>query len=65
MGLKSSPDIAQPIIKNVLANIDDVDEYIDDVDEFFPDWDHHIKLLGTILHCLWEIGFTIKPVKSE
>ncbi len=49
MGLKCSPDIAQLIMENVLADINDADVYIDDVGAFSPDWDHHIKLLSNVL----------------
>jgi hypothetical protein len=49
MGLKCSPDIAQAAMENVLSDIDDVNVYIDDVGAFSNDWDHHVKLLATIL----------------
>ncbi|KAL7476010.1 hypothetical protein ACHAW6_001897 [Cyclotella cf. meneghiniana] len=65
MGLKCSSDIAQSIMETVLASIDDADVYIDDVETFSHDWDHHIKLLCTILCYLLEIGLTINPLKSE
>ncbi|KAL7489021.1 hypothetical protein ACHAW6_014590 [Cyclotella cf. meneghiniana] len=42
MGLKCSPEIAKSIMKSVLANIDDADEYIDDVGAFSRDWDHPV-----------------------
>jgi hypothetical protein len=65
MGLKCSPDIAQVAMENVLSDIKDVDIYIDDVGAFFSDWDHHVKLLATILWQLRENGFTINPLECE
>ncbi len=49
MGLKCSPDIAQAPMENVLSDIEDADVYIDDVGAFSKDWDHHVKLIATIL----------------
>jgi hypothetical protein len=57
MGLKCSPDIAQAAMENVLSDIKDVDVYIDDVDAFSNDWDHHVKLIATILQRLRENSF--------
>ena len=37
----------------------------DDVDAFSQTWNHHIKLLGDILHCPHENVFTINPLKCE
>ena len=65
MGLKCSPDIAQVAMENVLSDITDADVYIDDVGAFSSDWDHHVKLLATILRRLRENGFTISPLKCE
>jgi hypothetical protein len=52
MGLISSPDIAQAAMENVLSDINDAGIYIDDVGAFPNDWDHHVKLLATILRQL-------------
>jgi hypothetical protein len=49
MGLKSFPDIAQSIMKSVLAGIDDADVFIDNIGAFSKDWNHHVQLLTTIL----------------
>jgi hypothetical protein len=49
MGLKCSPDIAQAAMENVLSDIEDADVYINDVGAFSNDWDHHVKLIATIL----------------
>ncbi len=65
MGLKCSPNIAQSIVESVLSGIKDADVYIDDVGAFSQDWDHHVKLLATILRRLRENGFTINPLKCE
>ena len=49
MGLKCSPDTTQAALENVLSDIKDADVYIDDVGAFSSDWNHHVKLLATIL----------------
>jgi hypothetical protein len=65
MGLKCSPDITQAAMENLLSDIEDADIYMDDVGAFSGDWDHHVKLLATILQQLRENGFTINPLKCE
>ena len=65
MGLKCSPDIAQSIMENIMGDIEDAEVYIDDVGAFSKNWEHHIKLLSTILRRLRENGFTINPLKCE
>ncbi len=65
MGLKCSPDIAQAAMENLLSDIEDADVYIDEVGAFSSDWDHHVKLVATILRWLRENGFTINPLKCE
>ncbi len=54
MGLKCSPDIAQAAMENVLSDIKDASIYINDVGAFCGDWDHHVKLVATILRRLHE-----------
>ena len=49
MGLKCSPDNAQAAMENVLSDIKNAYIYIDDVGAFSNDWDHHVKLIATIL----------------
>jgi hypothetical protein len=65
MELKCSPDITQAAMKNVLSDIKDAKIYIDDVGAFSNDWDHHVKLVATILCRLCENGFIIYPLKCE
>jgi hypothetical protein len=65
MGLKCSPDIAHAAMENVLSDIKDAEIYINDVGAFFDDWDHHVKLISTILRRLRENGFIINPLKCE
>eukprot|EP00804_Cyclotella_cryptica_P012410 CCRYP_010846-RA/>CCRYP_010846-RA protein AED:0.32 eAED:0.08 QI:0/-1/0/1/-1/0/1/0/210 len=52
-------------MESVLSGIEDADVYIDDIGVFSHDWEHHIKLLATILRRLQENGFTINPLKCE
>ncbi|KAL7480885.1 hypothetical protein ACHAW6_011363 [Cyclotella cf. meneghiniana] len=59
MGLKCSPDIAQSIMESIFARIDDADIYFDDFGVFSQTWNHHIEMLGNILHGLHENGFAI------
>jgi hypothetical protein len=49
MGLKCSPNIAQAIMENILADIEEADTNINDVGAFSNNWDHHANLLATIL----------------
>jgi hypothetical protein len=63
MGLKCSPDIAQAVMENVLSDIEDAKVYIDDVGAFSNDWDHHVKLIATILRRLHENGFINQPTQ--
>jgi hypothetical protein len=65
VGLKCSPDIAQAAMENVLSDIEDANVYVDDVGAFSDDWDHHVKLIATILRRLRENGFFINPLKCE
>ncbi len=65
MRLKCSPDITQAAMENVLSDIKDADVYVNDVGAFSDDWDHHVKLIATILLRLHENGFVINPLKCE
>ncbi len=65
MGLKCSPDIAQAAMENVLSDIKDANVYINDVGAFSNNWDHHVKLIATILRRLCKNGFIINPLKCE
>ena len=65
MGLKCSPDFAQEVMENIFHDLEDTDVYIDDVGAFSKTWEHHIKLIDTVLNRLQENGFTINPLKCE
>ena len=65
MGVKQSADIAQMIMEQVLADLDDVDVYIDDVGCFNDTWEDHMRTLTTVLQRLEDAGFTVNPLKCE
>ena len=50
MGLKCSTDFAQEVMENIFHDLEDTNIYIDDVGAFSKTWEHHIKLLDTVLH---------------
>ncbi len=65
MVLKCSPDSVQETMENIFRNIDDAEVCIDDIAAFSPNWEHHLKLLCTILTKLQENGFTVNPLKCD
>jgi hypothetical protein len=65
MDLKCSPDFVQETMENIFRNIDNAEVYIDDIGAFSPDWEHHLKLLCTILTKLQENGFTVNLLKCD
>ncbi len=65
MGLNCSPDFTQETIENIFCNINDAEVYINDIGAFLPNWEHHVKLLCTILTKLQENGFTVNPLKYD
>ena len=56
---------AQARMEEVLRGLDSVECYIDDIGVFNTSWEHHIEVLGDVLQCLEENGFTINPLKCE
>ncbi|KAL7474982.1 hypothetical protein ACHAW6_000919 [Cyclotella cf. meneghiniana] len=56
MALKCSPDIAQSIMKSVLAGIDDADVSIDDVDQHISVNGPSNKLTGWVIGLLQEVS---------
>jgi hypothetical protein len=65
MGLKRSPNFAQETLENIFRNINDAEAYINDIGALSPNWEHHLKLLCTILTKLQENGFTLNPLKCN
>jgi hypothetical protein len=66
MGLRCSSDFAQETMENIFSEVDDVEVYInDDVGAFSDSWEHHTKLLNTILTKLQDSGFIFYPLKCE
>ena len=64
MGLKPSPDFAQSIIEQVLADLD-IDVYIDDIAIWSTDYDEHMAKISRILTRLQDNGFRVNPAKCE
>jgi hypothetical protein len=62
MGLKCLPDFAQETMENIFRNIDYAEVYINNIGSFSPDWEHHLKLLCTILTKIQENSFTVNPL---
>ena len=65
IGLKCSPDFAQETMENIFCNVEDAEVYIDDIGAFSNTWEHHVKLLRTILAKLQDNGFTVNPLKCD
>ena len=65
MGLKCSPDFALETIENIFRDVDNAEVCIDDVGAFSDSWEHHLKLLDTILTKLQDNCFAVNPLKCE
>jgi hypothetical protein len=51
--------------ENIFHNVDNAEVYIDDIGAFSITWEHHMKLLRTILEKLQDNGFTVNPLKCD
>jgi hypothetical protein len=65
MGVKTTPDFAQDVMENVLADMAKVEVYIDDIGIFSNDWKQHLQSLASILTRLQDNGFTVNPLKCK
>ncbi len=65
MELKCSPDFAQETMENIFRDVKDAEVYIDDIGAFSNSWEHHVKLLQTVLVKLQDNGFTVKLLKCD
>ena len=65
MGLKCSPDFAQETMENIFRDVEDAEVYIDNIGAFSNSWEHHVKLLHTILAKLQDNCFTVNPLKCD
>ena len=65
MGIAQSPDFAQQVMEEVLADLKQVEVYLDNVGCFDSSWDKHLQSLECVLQRLQDNGFTINPLKCE
>jgi hypothetical protein len=52
-------------MENIFRNINDAEVYTNNTGAFLPNWEHHFKLLCTILAKLQENSFTVSPLKCN
>jgi hypothetical protein len=64
-GLKCLPDFVQETMENIFHVIDNAEVYINNIGAFLPNWEHHLKLICTILTKLQENSFTVNPLKCN
>jgi hypothetical protein len=64
MGLKPSPDFAQSLIEQVLADLD-VDVYINDITIFSNDYDEHMDKIQRALKQTEDNGLKVNPLKYK
>ena len=65
MGLKSSSDFAQEVMKNIFRDVSEAEVSIDDIGIFSDSWEQHMTVLRIVLKKLQENGFTVNPLKCE
>ena len=57
--------LAQETMENIFCNVEDAEVSIDNIGAFSNTWEHHMKLLCTILEKLQDNGFTVNSVKCD
>ena len=50
---------------DLLSDVKDAEVYIDNIGAFSNNWEHHVKLLRTVLTKLQDNGFTVNPLKCD
>jgi hypothetical protein len=64
MGLKCSPDFTQETMENIF-HVEDTEVYINNIGVFSNSWEHHVKLLHTVLAKLQDNGFTVNSQPTQ
>jgi hypothetical protein len=52
-------------MEKVFRDVEDADVYINNISAFSNNWEHHVKLLCTVLTKLQDNGFTVNPLKCD
>ena len=66
MGIKTSPDIAQQVMEDILRDLDFTEVYFDDIGIFGQgSFEDHMRDVNTVLGRLQDNGFTVNPLKCE
>ena len=64
-GLVNAPATFSRLMRRVLRNTQNLDNYLDDVLTHTPDWTQHLAALRQFFECIREANLTLKPSKCE